>query len=125
MYRELVIHKLRCSPVVAKGKNQEMRRQKFPPNTTDLRWKVKVTVRVGGTRRVGVQEKIVSVLAPLFKLRSFMEKERVLISSDDKTSAGHQRDNEPCWANNFTCVSSVSFSGLSETSQCTEYFDRQ
>ena len=73
-----------------------MRRQKFPPNTTDLRWKVKVTVRVGGTRRVGVQEKIVSVLAPLFKLRSFMEKERVLISPDDKTSAGHQRDNEPC-----------------------------
>ena len=54
-----------------------------------------------------------------------MEKERVLISPDDKTSAGHQRDNEPCWANNFTCVSSVSFSGLSETSQCTEYFDRQ
>ena len=47
MYRELVIHKLGYSPVVAKGKNQEMRRQKFPPNTTDLRWKVKVTVRVG------------------------------------------------------------------------------
>ena len=44
----------------------------------------------------GVQEKIVSVLAPLVKLRSFMKKERVLISPDDKTSAGHQRDNEPC-----------------------------
>ena len=44
----------------------------------------------------GVQEKIVSVLAPLVKLWSFMEKERVLISPDGKAFAGHQRDNEPC-----------------------------
>ena len=38
----------------------------------------------------GIQEKIVSVLAPLTKLRSFMEEERELISPDDEASDGHQ-----------------------------------
>ena len=46
-YREPVMPTLRYSPAVAKGNNQEMRRQKFQPNTADLSWKVKVIVKVG------------------------------------------------------------------------------
>ena len=38
----------------------------------------------------GIQEKIVSVLAPLTQLWSFMEEERELISPDDEASDGHQ-----------------------------------
>ena len=38
----------------------------------------------------GIQEKIVSVMAPLTKLWSFIEEERELISSDDEASDGHQ-----------------------------------
>ena len=37
-----------------------------------------------------IQEKIVSVLAPLTKLWSFMEEERELVSPDDEASDGHQ-----------------------------------
>ena len=38
----------------------------------------------------GIQEKIVSVLAPLTKLWSFMEQERELIAPDDEAADGHQ-----------------------------------
>ena len=133
-YREPVMPTLRYSPVVAKGNNQEMRRQKFPPNTADLSWKVKVIVRVVSEKDIRerilqnnpvprnvkvcqrldeyikelllenkksstlyhekilkrIQEKIVSVLAPLTKLWSFMEEERELVSPDDEASDGHQ-----------------------------------
>ena len=50
-----------------------------------------------------------------------MKEERKLISLDDDALDGHQEIASLF----FTCGSSVSFSGLSETSQCTEYFDRQ
>ena len=46
IYKELVIPSLRYSPVVAKGNNQEMRRQKFLPNIADWSWKAKPTVRI-------------------------------------------------------------------------------
>ena len=38
----------------------------------------------------GIQEKIVSVLARLTKLWSFMEQERELIAPDDEAADGHQ-----------------------------------
>ena len=38
-----------------------------------------------------IQEKLVSVLAPLTKLWSFMDEERELFSPDNEASDGHQR----------------------------------